>query len=131
MSDREGISDVILSVEGVRLAFRGLVALDSVSLAVREGRVTGIVGPNGAGKSSLLNCINGLYRPQSGDIRWQGESILRKAPHEIAGLGVARTFQGVELLPDMTVMGNVLIGLHHRMSAGVVRCALKTRKVRP
>jgi branched-chain amino acid transport system ATP-binding protein len=123
-------ADVVLAVDAVTLAFRGLVAIDDVSLSIRAGRVTGIVGPNGAGKSSLLNCINGFYVPQSGDIKWHGESILRKAPHQISRLGIARTFQGVELLPGLSVIENVMIGLHPRMAAGVARCAVKTPRAR-
>ena len=129
MSD-DGARDVVLSVARLTLAFRGLVALDDVSLEIRPGRVTGIVGPNGAGKSSLLNCINGFYRPRSGDITWQGQSIVRKAPHEIARLGIARTFQGVELIPELSVMDNVLVGLHTLMRAGVARCTVKSLRAR-
>jgi len=123
-------AEAVLSVDALTLAFRGLVALDDVSLSIRPGRVTGIVGPNGAGKSSLLNCVNGFYVPQSGDIKWHGASIRGKAPHQIARLGIARTFQGVELLRGLSVIENVMIGLYPRTSVGGLRCAVKTPRAR-
>ncbi|MGH7760654.1 MAG: ABC transporter ATP-binding protein [Candidatus Dormibacteraceae bacterium] len=87
-----------------------MAALDGVSFAVGEGEILGIIGPNGAGKTTLLNCISGVYRVDSGDILWQGRSILRLAPHRVAKLGVGRTFQVVKPFGSMTVRENAAVG---------------------
>jgi branched-chain amino acid transport system ATP-binding protein len=114
----------VLEVEGITLAFSGLVALDGVSFDVREGELLAIIGPNGAGKTSIFNCLNGVYRPQSGRMRFQGHDLGRMRPHEIARLGVARVFQSIELFPQMTVADNLMLGRHHLMRAGLLAGAL-------
>jgi len=115
---------VVLEVEGVTLAFSGLVALDGVSFDVREGELLAIIGPNGAGKTSIFNCLNGVYRPQSGRMRFLGHDLGRLRPHEIARLGVARVFQSIELFPQMTVADNLMLGRHHLMRAGLLAGSL-------
>jgi branched-chain amino acid transport system ATP-binding protein len=105
-----------LQVSGLSLSFGGLQVLNDVSFSLAKGAVVGIIGPNGAGKTSLLNCINGAYRPQSGSIAFDGESLLEKRPSSIAKIGVARTFQAVQLIPGLSVMENVLLGRHIRQS---------------
>lgn len=122
--------EVELEIRDVTLRFKGLVALDSVSLTVPRDRITGVIGPNGAGKSSLLNCISGFYRPAHGDITWRGDSLLGKRPHEVARLGIGRTFQGLELLRDLSVLDNVLLGRHMLFRGGLGRCTLRTPLVR-
>jgi branched-chain amino acid transport system ATP-binding protein len=107
-----------------------VVALDGPSLAVEEGEVCGLIGPNGAGKTTLFNCVSRLYRPQSGGIRFDGEDVLRRNPHEIAALGIARTFQNLALLRGMSVRDNVLLGAHHRAHAGPVASALSLPRTR-
>jgi branched-chain amino acid transport system ATP-binding protein len=115
----------LLQVRDVTLRFKGLVALNKVSLEVRPGRVTGIIGPNGAGKSSLLNCINNFYRPQEGSILFDGSvDLSRERPYEIARLGIARTFQGLEVIRAASVIDNILLGRHVHMKRGVLSASL-------
>src|SRR4249920_1251445 len=97
-----------LRLERVSLAFGGLRVLHEVSFETRPGELLALIGPNGAGKTSVLNCICGLYRPNSGRIRFEGQDITRHKPHAIAALGVARTFQHGELFPHMSVIDNLL-----------------------
>ncbi len=111
------MSEPILRVDRITLAFAGLVALDDVSLNVPEGSLFAVIGPNGAGKSSLFNCISGVHRPRSGDIRLRGRSLLGIPPHRIAALGVARTFQNLAVFDELTVLANLMLGRHHLMRA--------------
>jgi branched-chain amino acid transport system ATP-binding protein len=99
-----------LELRGVTKRFGGVAAVDGVTLEVDKGEIVGIIGPNGAGKTTLLNCVSGLYRPDSGDIRWQGASIAGLAPHRIAKLGIGRTFQIVKPFGSMTVRENAVVG---------------------
>jgi len=108
----------LLSFDDVRLSFKGVRAIDGVSFQVNEGELFSIIGPNGAGKTSIFNCINQVYRPQEGDIRWKGDSILGVKPNRTAELGIARTFQNIALFAHMTVLDNILTGRHVRMSHG-------------
>ena len=103
-----------LSVDNLRLRFGGLVVLDGVSLAVERAELLALIGPNGAGKTSVFNCISGIYRGE-GAVRLRGEDIAGKAPHRIARLGIARTFQHGELFPQMSVIDNLLVGRHARI----------------
>lgn len=104
-----------LELENVTLRFGGLVAVNDVSFSVDEGEVFALVGPNGAGKSTIFNLISRFYDPAEGDIRFDGQSILTREKHEIAGLGIARTFQNIELFEQATVLQNLLVGRHtHR-----------------
>jgi branched-chain amino acid transport system ATP-binding protein len=102
----------LLSLQNATLRFGGIVALDDVSLGAEEGTITGLIGPNGAGKTTAFNAITRLYRLDAGDVRFDGRSILRTHPSRIVRLGIARTFQNVELFPTMTVLENVLVGAH-------------------
>jgi branched-chain amino acid transport system ATP-binding protein len=107
----------LLEVKNVTLRFGGVTAVNNVSFNVEEGEVFALVGPNGAGKSTLFNLISRFYDPAEGDIRFKGESILSKQSHEIARLGIARTFQNIELFDQATVLQNLLVGRHrHRKS---------------
>jgi branched-chain amino acid transport system ATP-binding protein len=108
-----------LAVEHLSLRFGGLAVLTDVSLAVEAGELLALIGPNGAGKTSVLNCISGIYRGE-GVIRWRGQNINGRAPHDIARLGVARTFQHGEVFPHMTVVENLLTGRHSRISTNVL-----------
>jgi branched-chain amino acid transport system ATP-binding protein len=103
-----------LSVEELTLRFGGLVVLDRVSFAADPGELLALIGPNGAGKTSVLNCVSGLYRGD-GAIRYRGRDIAGRAPHQIARLGLARTFQHGELFPHMSVLDNILTGRHARI----------------
>lgn len=106
-----------LSIEGLSLRFAGLAALTKVDLTIESGEVVAIVGPNGAGKTSLLNCITGLYRPSAGQIALGDHRLSGLAPHRIVAAGIARTFQHVELVPELSVRDNVLAARHHLMRA--------------
>ena len=112
------MNEPVLRVDGVTLAFAGLVALDDVSIDVREGSLFAIIGPNGAGKSSLFNCISGVDRPRSGDIVFRGSSLLGIPPHRIAGMGIARTFQNLAVFDELNVLANLMLGRHHLFRSG-------------
>jgi branched-chain amino acid transport system ATP-binding protein len=114
----------LLQVENLTLVFSGLVALDDVSFAANEGELLAIIGPNGAGKTSIFNCLNGVYRPRSGVMRFRDRDLRGMRPHQIAKLGIARVFQNVELFPHMTVADNLMLGRHHLMRAGILSGAL-------
>ena len=110
----------VLTVSDVSLRFGGVQALEGVALTVRQGEIHAVIGPNGAGKSSLLNCVSGLYRPQRGSIRLfradGAVDLAGRRPHQIARLGLARSFQNIELFRHLTVLENLMLGRHHRMS---------------
>jgi len=110
--------DVILSFEDVRLAFAGVVAIDGVSFTVGRDELFAIIGPNGAGKTSIFNVLSGVYRPQQGRVVFDGKDILGRRPHQIAAAGLARTFQNVELFANLTVLDNLMLGLHTHLSYG-------------
>jgi len=114
----------IFEAENVSLRFQGLLAIDEVTLSVDSGELVGIIGPNGAGKTSFLNCASGLYRPSSGSIRVRGEEMAGRAAHQFVRAGVTRTFQHVELVPDLTVEENVLLARHHLLRRKVFWAAL-------
>ena len=114
----------LLEVSGIVMRFGGVVALDGPSFSVEEGTVCGLIGPNGAGKTTLFNCVSRLYTPQEGAIAFAGEDLLSRRAHDIAGLGIARTFQNLALIPALTVRDNVMLGAHHRSRSGFLSTAL-------
>jgi branched-chain amino acid transport system ATP-binding protein len=114
---RSGESHLI--IEDVHLSFGGLKALSGVSTAVGRGEIFAIIGPNGAGKTCLLNCINRFYHPERGRILFENRDITRLKAHQMAALGIARTFQNVELFAHMTVLDNIKLGAHVHLSSGV------------
>jgi branched-chain amino acid transport system ATP-binding protein len=120
----------LLALDGVGLAFGGLRVLEGVQLSVDGPELLALIGPNGAGKTSVLNCICGIYPPTSGTIRFRGEPLAKRRPHEIAGLGIARTFQHAELVAHMSVVDNLLIARHARFRTGLLREGFFTRAVR-
>jgi branched-chain amino acid transport system ATP-binding protein len=107
----------LLELEHVTRRFGGVVALDDVSFSVEQGEIAGLIGPNGAGKTTAFNVITRLYRPDDGEVTFDGESLLETPPHGVVRRGIARTFQNVELFPSMTVRDNVLVGAHSRRAA--------------
>ena len=119
-----GASPALLAVDGVTLRFGGVMALDGVSFEVARGQICGLIGPNGAGKTSLFNCISRLYDPHSGSIRFDGRPLERVQRHEIAALGIARTFQNLALFGTMTVRQNVMVGMHAIARGGFLANAL-------
>ena len=118
------MSDHLLEFDDVHLSFAGVIAIDGVSFHVGEGELYAIIGPNGAGKTSIFNCLNGVYKPQKGSITIGGTSIVGVRPHRIAQLGVARTFQNIELFSNLTVLDNILLGRNLRMKSGELASAL-------
>jgi len=121
---------VVLRVENVNLRFGAVRALDDVSIEVKEHELLAIIGPNGAGKTSLLNCINGFYRPDEGKIRFLEEDITRLSPDKIAKKGVSRTFQNIQLYTGLTALDNVMAGRHIYFRRGMAACALFFRWAR-
>lgn len=107
--------DIALAADAVTLRFGGVVALNDVSIELRDDELLAIIGPNGAGKTSLMNCLSGFYRPQQGRILLGGRDISREPVHSIARLGVARTFQGTHIFSGMTVVENIMVGRHIHM----------------
>ncbi|HKW80821.1 MAG TPA: ATP-binding cassette domain-containing protein, partial [Casimicrobiaceae bacterium] len=124
MPDARVIGDAVLRLDGVSLSFGGVKALVDISLDVREREIRAIIGPNGAGKSSLLNVINGVYRPQQGTITFRGEPRHDMNTHEAAAHGIARTFQNIALFRGMSVLDNVMAGRNLKMKASVVEQAV-------
>jgi branched-chain amino acid transport system ATP-binding protein len=120
------MSEPILSVTNVRVAFGGVQALAGVSLEIREGEILSLIGPNGAGKTTLFNVISGVLRPQHGDVRFLGRSIIGRPPHEIARLGIGRTYQIVRPFGSLSVVDNVAVGgLIHARSIAAARAAAR------
>lgn len=104
-----------LDISGLTKRFGGIVALDRVSLGVKEGEIVGLIGPNGAGKTTVFNCISRFYTPEEGAVRYGETNVLKLAPDAIIGKGIGRTFQHAELFSTMTVLDNLLVGLHKRV----------------
>jgi branched-chain amino acid transport system ATP-binding protein len=112
MSAGAGSGAPLLEVRNVAVRFDGIVALDGVSFKLPKGQILGLIGPNGAGKTTLFNCLSRLYTPTEGDVLFEGQSILGRPAHEMAAIGIGRTFQNVALFSRLTVRENVLIGGH-------------------
>ncbi len=115
----------LLQLNGVSLSFAGARVLQGVDFSVPAGAIVSLIGPNGAGKTSLFNCITGFYKPQEGSVRLDGTETLRMKPHQVTRLGIARTFQNVRLFRQMSVLENVMSGMHCRTTAGVVDAILR------
>jgi branched-chain amino acid transport system ATP-binding protein len=115
----------LLRVHDVRVRFGGIVALDGVSFGVAPGRIVGLIGPNGAGKTTLFNCVSRLYECDSGEIAFDGTSLLALSKHRVAGLGIGRTFQNLALFRSMSVLDNVMVGHHCRTRGGFLANALR------
>ena len=109
-----------LKVEDIWLNFGGVSALSGVTLGIKEGEVLAIIGPNGAGKTSILNCINGFYRPQKGQIIFEDQRIRHLSPHQIARLGIGRTFQNIELFTGLSVLDNLMAARHIHLKRGAL-----------
>ena len=115
----------LLSVKDVEVHFGGVVALDGLSFSVEAGEICALIGPNGAGKTTLFNCVSRLYEPSAGHITFDGADLLAMAPHRIARVGVARTFQNLALFPALTVVENVMVGAHTEGRVGFARAAVR------
>ena len=110
-------------VDGVSISFGGLRALENISFEVVKGEIYAIIGPNGAGKTTMFNCINGIYSPNRGEIRFKDKNVLGKKPDKVAKMGIARTFQNIELFSNMNAMENIMLGRHIFIKTGLFRGA--------
>ncbi len=117
--------DLILEVRDVAVHFGGIIALDGVSFEVGRGAIQGLIGPNGAGKTTLFNCLSRLYIPTSGDILFEGRSIMKTSAHRIADIGIGRTFQNLALFRTMSVLDNIMVGAHCQSKSDFVSNALR------
>ncbi len=124
------VTEALLSVRGVSVSFGGVRVLDSIDLDVKPGEIRGLIGPNGAGKTTMLNVICGIHPPHQGDVLLDGVSIVGRKPSAIARLGLGRTFQTSQLFRGMTVLENLMTGLHHRTAAGFIAASLNLRSYR-
>jgi branched-chain amino acid transport system ATP-binding protein len=124
MSTTETEKKVVLRLENVSLSFGGVKALIEVSLDIRENEILAIIGPNGAGKTCILNCINGFYKPQKGEIYYDGQRITRMRPDKVAKMGIARTFQNIELFTGLTTLDNIMAARHVFMKQNFVAGAI-------
>ena len=122
---KKKIGEVILDVNNISLRFGGVKALSDISFNVREHEIRAIIGPNGAGKSSMLNCINGVYKPQEGSITFRGQTFKHMNSRQVAELGVARTFQNLALFKGMSVIDNLMTGRNLRIKSNLLLQALR------
>jgi branched-chain amino acid transport system ATP-binding protein len=124
------MSDILLSAKNLSVRFGGVLAVNNVSFDVRRGEVFTLIGPNGAGKTTVFNLISRIYTPTSGSIDYEGKVLTEQPPHRIASLGIARTFQNIELFEHATVLHNLLIGRHTHSATGIWSEMFFTPKVR-
>jgi branched-chain amino acid transport system ATP-binding protein len=129
--DRATTHTPLLRVDGVAIHFGGIVALDGISFDIAPGEILGLIGPNGAGKTTLFNCVSRLYTPNEGDIRFKGDSLMALSAHQIADLGITRTFQNLALFRTMTVRDNILVGTHPRTKSNFLSDALAITRTPP
>ncbi len=120
----------LLRITGVKMRFGGVVALGGVSFDVAHSQIRGLIGPNGSGKTTLFNCISGIYRFMDGDIQFEGKSLANVPRHEMANVGLGRTFQNVALFRPLSVRDNILVGAHHMAKSGFIANALRLPAVR-
>jgi branched-chain amino acid transport system ATP-binding protein len=116
----------MLEIDGVRKSFGGLRAISDLSFSVDRGEIVSVIGPNGAGKTTLFNLITGVYRPDSGDIRFEGRSLVGHSPDQVVDRGIARTFQNLRLFTNLTVLENILIPQHHKLRSNWLAAVLRT-----
>ena len=115
----------MLEVSGITQIFGGVTALEDVTFSINKGDITGVIGPNGAGKTTLFNIITGIYSQTRGNVSLNGRDVSGLPPEKLARLGMVRTFQNIELFGGMTVLENVMVGLHTRSSSGLLACSLR------
>jgi len=123
-------NEVMLEVQNLTIRFGGLVAVNEVNFQVQKGSIFGLIGPNGAGKTTLFNMISGVYAPTSGKVIFDGVEIQGKPPYKVNSLGIARTYQNINLFKSMSILENVMVGCHSRSKAGLAASVLRTRAQR-
>lgn len=116
----------LLETKNLGITFDGLIALQGVDFSAEEGKITAVIGPNGAGKTTFFNLIAGFYTPTEGSVHYAGEDITKKKPYQRAEIGIARTFQNINLFKEMSVADNALVGLHCKSKSNVLSCMFKT-----
>jgi len=124
------VNGVLLEARALTKTFGGLAAVKEVSFKVKSGSIKAIIGPNGAGKTTLYDLLTGIYLPDEGRVLFEGREIVGMPTHEITALGIARTFQTIRLFTHMTVMENVMVGLHHRTRTGMLKSAFRLPSAR-
>jgi branched-chain amino acid transport system ATP-binding protein len=120
----------LLTAEGLRKEFGGLVAVNDVDFEVPEQAIVSLIGPNGAGKTTFFNMLTGVYKPTAGRIVLSGEDVTGKPPHAITERGIGRTFQNIRLFQNMTALENTLVGMHARLKSGILGSVIRTPKVK-
>jgi branched-chain amino acid transport system ATP-binding protein len=120
----------LLTAEGVRKEFGGLVAVNDVDFEVPERAIVSLIGPNGAGKTTFFNMLTGVYKPTAGRIVLSGEDVTGKPPHAITERGIGRTFQNIRLFQNMTALENTLVGMHSRLKSGILGSVIRTPRVK-
>ena len=126
MSTNGAPEDDLLVATGIRKVFGGLIASNNIDFTVPRGSIVSLIGPNGAGKTTFFNMLTGVYKPTAGQIVFDGHDVTGKPPHAITERGVGRTFQNIRLFENMTALENVLVGMHCRLSGGILRSVLRT-----
>jgi len=122
--------DDLLTAQGMRKEFGGLVAVNDVDFTVPAGSIVSLIGPNGAGKTTFFNMLTGVYKPTAGTVTLLGEDVTGKPPHAITARGIGRTFQNIRLFQNMTALENVLVGMHCRLKGGIVSSIVRTPRIR-
>ena len=130
MSETAPAGDNLLVATGIRKEFGGLVAVNDVDFVVPRGSIVSLIGPNGAGKTTFFNMMTGVYKPTAGSILFDGEELIGKPPHAFTQRGIGRTFQNIRLFQNMTALENVLVGMHCRMSSGILSSIIRPPKQR-
>ncbi len=120
----------LLTAQGLRKEFGGLVAVNDVDFTIPEGAIVSLIGPNGAGKTTFFNMLTGVYKPTGGRILFAGDDVTGKPPHAITERGIGRTFQNIRLFHNMTALENVMVGMHARLRGGIVKSILRTRGIK-
>lgn len=118
----------LLQTTNVVKRFGGLVAVNRMTFSVDEGRIVSIIGPNGAGKTTFFNSLTGIYKPEEGQILFKGKSLIGLRPDQVAATGIARTFQNIRLFGSMTVIENILVGMHIRLKQGAIDTLFRSKK---
>lgn len=118
----------LLQTNNVVKRFGGLIAVNKMTFSVDEGRIVSIIGPNGAGKTTFFNSLTGIYKPEEGEIKFKGHSLIGLRPDQVAATGIARTFQNIRLFGSMTVIENILVGMHLRLNQSAVDTLFRTKK---
>lgn len=124
------MAEALLSVKNLSIAFGGLKAVDGLTFEIESGQIYGLIGPNGAGKTTVFNMISQIYKPDTGDVIFDGKDLKKLNVHDIIEAGIARTFQNVELFKGMTVLDNLLVGQHYKTKYSTIESIFLTRKVR-